>query len=119
MRSSTLSLFHSSTLPLFHSFTLKLFSVPSVVIPLPLPLPPRRPLLPPQRPQKFPHPQRINHILLLQPPSPRHHHPVPYKTQIPRTVRIRRNHHLHALLLAHSQIHILQIQPVRVRIALH
>ena len=33
--------------------------------------------LPPQRRQKLPHPQRIDHVRLLQPPSPRHLHPIP------------------------------------------
>src|SRR5208283_5008467 len=75
--------------------------------------------LPPKRPQKLTHRQRINHISLLQPPSPRHPHPVPHQAQIPRIMRIRRNHHLHPAFLAHPQIHILQIQPVRIRIALH
>src|ERR1700675_2011979 len=48
------------------------------------------PWLRPQRPQKFLRRQGIDHILLLQPSPPRHHHPIPYKTQIPRIMRVRR-----------------------------
>src|SRR6516165_6993656 len=48
----------------------------------------------------------INHIFLLEPTPPCHGHPVADETQIPGAMRIGRDDHLHALLLAHPQVHV-------------
>src|SRR5712664_957635 len=69
--------------------------------------------------QEFGSRQGIDDIFLLEPAPARHGDAVADEGQIGRVVRVRRDDHLDAALLAHAQINVLQIKSVGVRVAFH
>src|SRR5712691_8215750 len=78
-----------------------------------------RPRLVPEGSQEFRGGQGIDDILLLEPAAPRHGNPVADEGEVAGAVRIGRDDHLHATILAHAEIHVLQVETVGIGVALH
>src|SRR6266851_1087358 len=78
-----------------------------------------RPRLGPEGRQEFRGGQGIDDILLLEPAAPRHGDAVADEGQVAGAVRIGRDDHLHATVLAHAEIHVLQVETVGIGVALH
>src|SRR6266702_3666830 len=78
-----------------------------------------RPRLGPEGSQEFRGGQRIDDILLLEPAAPRHGDAVADEREVAGAVRIGRDDHLHAAVLAHAEIHVLQVETVGIGVALH
>src|SRR6516162_1166323 len=73
----------------------------------------------PQGRQKLLGRQGVQHICLAEPTAPCRGHAILDVGQVPGAVGIGRDHYLHAALLAHTQINVLQVQPVGIGVALH
>src|SRR6266566_1102668 len=78
-----------------------------------------RPRLGPKGSQEFRGGQRIDDILLLEPAAPRHGNAIADEGEVAGAVRIGRDDHLHATVLAHAEIHVLQVETVGIGVALH
>src|SRR5712691_6187436 len=78
-----------------------------------------RPRLGPEGSQEFRGGQRIDDILLLEPAAPRHGNAIADEGEVASAVRIGRDDHLHATVLAHTEIDVLQVETVGIGVALH
>src|SRR6266851_6169371 len=78
-----------------------------------------RPGLRPKGSQEFRGGQGIDDILLLEPAAPRHGNAIAHEGQVAGAMRIGRDDHLHATVLAHAEIHVLQVETVGIGVALH
>src|SRR6266446_9413267 len=77
------------------------------------------PKLVPEGSQEFRGGQGIDDILLLEPAAPRHGDAIADEGQVTGGVRIGRDDHLHAAVLAHAEIDVLQVETVGIRVTLH